>query len=323
MRRAPSVRLHSEQRRQLTALVRAPTTSPRVRLRTAIVLRAAASTDNVLIARELGTSAATAGLWRRRFLQHGVAGLLRDAPRPGRPPVISNSVVQTVLRTTALGRPPTGASWSARSLSREVGVSKSTVQRIWQSHGIQRHGHRRASPPDNDVAFLEKVTDLVGLYLNPPERAVAFSTDERMRPNPFRQPLAPASDTSRRPSRGAEFRAFLQMTERETPAVLDVHLLVDSRLDPVPPEVERWLSRHPRFHLHFLPPDRVGQTLIDRLIDGFARRKDRPGASASAHRLKYALRQHIRVDAGSLRAFVWTAASGDIRGAYGRRAIQQ
>ena len=137
------------------------------------------------------------------------------------------------------------------------------------------------------MGFLDAVTDLVGLYVNPPGRAVAFSTDERVRPPapspgsvPFVLPVRSRDQT-------AAFRAFLQMMDRETPRVLDVHMLLDSRLSPVPAEVEQWLDRHPRFHLHPLPADRAGLTLMDRLIDGFSRRKDRPGASASAHRLKY------------------------------------
>ena len=323
MRRAPSVSLQSDQRRQLLGIARSPQSARRVARRAAIVLRAADGAQNLTIARELHTSPATAALWRRRYLRHGVASLLRDAPRPGRPTVIPSSVVQTVLRTTIQGRPPTGARWSARKLATAVGVSKSTVQRIWNAQGIHTRARPRAPAVDSGITFLDRVTDLVGLYLNPPERAVAFSTDERVQPNPFRSRKTTPGAIPPLPSRGAEFLAFLQMTERETPAVLDVHMLVDSRLAPLLPEVERWLSRRPRFHLHFLRSDRVGQTLIDRLIEGFSRRKDRPGASASAHRLKYALREHIRRDRDSIRPFVWTAASGDIRGAYGRRAIQQ
>lgn len=164
--------------------------------------------------------------------------------------------------------------------------------------------------------FLEAVTDLVGLYVNPPGRAVAFSTDERVRPRTAGSASFAIPELATPRDQAAEFRSFLQMMDRETPRVLDVHMLVDSRLIPVPPAVEQWLDRHPRFHLHALPADRVGLTLMDRLIDGFSRRKDRPGASASAHRLKYALRDHLRRNKDPLATFVWTATSGEIRGAY-------
>ncbi len=165
------------------------------------------------------------------------------------------------------------------------------------------------------------VTDLVGLYMNPSGRAVAFSTDERLlafAPPPGRtDPSSPP--THRNPA--AEFRGFLQRTDRETPRVFDVHLLIDSRMRPIPSEVNQWLSRHPRFHLHFLPPDQGGLSLMDRLIDGFSRRKDRPGVSPGAYRLKNALREQRRRQRDPLAPFVWTAASGEIRGAFGRRDI--
>lgn len=314
--------LHREQRQQLEALVRAPDTPTRVARRARIVLRAAEGAQNRVIAAELGTSPAAAALWRQRFLSHGVAGLVQDAPRSGRPPRIPEAKVQSILRAGVEETAPTVRRRSARSLAGEFEVSKSSVQRLWRAHGIRRLP-RPAPPSDASMEFLERVTDLVGLYLYPPERAVAFSTDERVRANPFRRSNESAAPREPERDRAAEFRAFLQMTDRETPRILDVHLLLDSRVGPVPPEVERWLRHHPRFHLHFLPADRVGLTLIDRLIEGFSRRKDRPGASASAHRLKYALREHLLRDLDSLRPFVWTAASGDIRGAYGRRAIQQ
>lgn len=323
MRRAVPVHLEWDQRRRLSDLAQAGGTSPRISRRAAIVIRAAEGHTNLAIARELGISTAAVARWRQRFVAHGVAGVLHDAPRSGRPPVISASQVVDLIRTTLDEMPPGGRRWSARSLARRVGIGKSSVQRIWKSHGIER----RARPPrpvsDGGLGFLERVTDLVGLYLYPPERAVAFSTDERVPPNPFRRPSSSRAIRARRRPSGGEFLAFLRMTERETPEVLDVHLLIERRFSPVPAAVRRWLSHHPRFHLHFLPPDPWGVGVFDRLIDGFSHRKDRPGASASALRLHDALQDHIRRDTDAGRPFVWTAASGDIRGAYGRRAIQQ
>lgn len=210
---------------------------------------------------------------------------------------------------------------STRSLARELRIGKSTVQRIWQESGGPQRRPGAARAGGRGMDFLDAVTDLVGLYLNPPGRAVAFSTDERVRATaPGSTPFVPF-DLDRPRDTASEFRSFLQMMDRETPRVLDVHLLVDSRLLPVPPAVNQWLDRHPRFHLHPLPADRVGLTLMDRLIDGFSRRKDRPGASASAHRLKYALRDHLRRNRDPLAAFVWTATSGEIRGVYEQRYL--
>lgn len=322
MRRAPQIRLHWEQRRQLFSLAESPSTPRRVALRARIALRAAEGAPNSLIAEELAITPATAALWRRRFLAHGVAGVARDAPRAGRPPSIPSEKVEAVIRSSRERRPGLAGLPSVRSVAEQLRMSRSTVQRIRAAQRTSDRSERRTRRPESGMGFLEMVTDLVGLYLYPPARAVAFSTDERLpvgrrKPEEIRSLRPP-----RRLSQGALFRAFLQRTEGETPRVLDVHLLVDSRLLPVPPEVENWLSRHPRFHLHFLPSDRVGSTLMDRLIDGFSRRKDRPGASASAHRLKYALREHLRRQGDVLAPFVWTAASGEIRGAYGRREIK-
>ncbi|HYK94036.1 MAG TPA: helix-turn-helix domain-containing protein [Thermoplasmata archaeon] len=322
MRKAPQVRLHWEQRRQLNSLAHARSGTGRVAVRAEIVLRAASGISNEEIAQALGKSPGTVALWRRRFLSHGVAGLTKEAPRPGRPPLVSSTTIESVLRTPGDRPSPSGGKWSSRSVAREVGISKSTVQRIWKAHGLS---HRKLSNPprrDSGMGFLDKVTDFVGLYSNPSERAMALATDERL---PVASPLPsdPGPTPVTRPrDRAAEFRAFLQIMDRETPRILDVHLLVDSRLGPLPPEVDRWVSHHPRFHLHSLPRDRVGMSLIDGLIDAFSRRRDRPGASESAHRLKYALREHVRQPEESDRAFVWTATSGEIRGAYGRRAIQ-
>jgi transposase-like protein len=322
MRRAPAIRLHWEQRRQLLGLASSPNTPRRVALRARIALRASTGALNKEIARELGTTPATAALWRRRFLSHGVAGLTQDAPRPGRPPSIPGPSVEAVLGATrdpGLSR-RTGP--SVRSLARQLGMSKSSVQRIRTTRRPRSVAQRATKPVEGTLGFLEMVTDLVGLYVNPPGRAVAFSTDERLiavRPNPAAGG-PPAEAPPRNPA--AEFRAFLQRTESETPRVFDVHLLVDARLRPIPPEVGQWLSRHPRFHLHFLPPDRAGLTLMDRLIEGFSRRKDRPGVSPGAHRLKNALREHLRRNRDPLATFVWTAASGEIRGAFGRRDIK-
>ena len=321
VRRAPAVRLHREQRRQLAALARDRRVPSKVALRAEIALRAADGQSNVEIARALGLGAHTVGVWRKRFLFHGVAGLTRDAPRPGRPPVIPASKVQAVLEATQYRKPPRGPRWTVRALALETGLSRSTVQRIWRAHGLA--GSRRPIPRTSvsGLAFLERVTDLVGLYLNPSERAVAFSTDERV-PVAAPSPRVRRSPTARRRRpRGAEFRAFLQRADRETPGQLDVHLLVDSRLGPAPPEVDRWLRTHPRFHLHYLPTDPGSLNLIDRLIDGFSRRRDRPGTSASAHRLKYAIQEHLASYRSSLRSFIWTATSDEIRGAYGRMTI--
>lgn len=312
------VRLHWDQRRRLQSLASPRAADPRAALRARIVLLAARGLTTLAIARALRISPPTAGLWRRRFLAHGVSGLLRDAPRSGRPPVIPPSTVAAVLQARGVSRASRGRPRSSREVARELGLSRSSVQRIWRAHATPPRTPPRGGPTDEPTGFLDQVTDLVGLYVHQPERAVAFATDDRLaggrprptgsRPNP-RAPVRP---------RGAEFVAFLRRTEEETPRPLEVHLLLEARGIPPPPEVFRWLSRHPRVHLHTLPAGADGAGMIDRLVDGFAERRDRPGASESAHRLKYALREHLRQRRPGV-PFVWTAASWEIRGAYGRK----
>lgn len=315
MRRAPSIRLHRAQHRQLLSLRDAPSTSKRVALRAAIALRASEGASNERIAHELGTSPATAGLWRRRFLSHGVAGLIHDAPRSGRPPSVAGPVFDAVVRSTMPGDQPSAGPVSVRQLARELGLSKSTVQRVRRAHQLRYPRDRATARTEGRLDFLGTVTDLVGLYLSPPGRAIAFSADPRLQVmDPPRSPARSGADPRHR-NPGAELRAFLLRTERETPTVLEIHVLVDPRLLPLPPEARQWLSRHPRTHLHVLPRERSGDSLIDRLIEGFSQRRDRSGVSASAHRLKYALRDHLRRRREPLGTFVWTVSSGEFRGA--------
>ena len=313
MRRAPSVRPHLRERRELLALAQNPGTPERIRLRARIVLRAAERARNQQIARELGTSPGTVARWRRRFLLHGTPGILKDAPRPGRPPSIPESKVGLIIRSALSPPTPQAPPWSTRTLAREVGVSKSTVQRIWNARGIGPHRVPPPSPSEGGMRFLANVTDMVGVFLNPPERAIALSTDERVRSTATGQGVVPALARLRSRSEEMEFRAFLQIIDRETPEPLDVHLLLDNRFAPVPPPLERWLTRHPRFHLHYLPSDRTGSTLIDRLVADFSRRKARPGESPSARRLRHAIRDHLRTRRGVPGPFVWTSSAEEIR----------
>jgi transposase len=323
MRRAPSVKLHSEDRRRLLSIAQDREVPARIALRARVVLRAAEGGTNRRIAQELRTNPATAARWRQRFLVHGVAGIVKDAPRPGRPPRIPDSRIQAAVRATLTRKPPDRAVWSARSLARDTGLSKSTVQRIWRARGINPG---RRPPPERSEAgfeFVGRITDLVGVYLSLFERVVAFSTDERL---PGRRlsalgglPLSPP----RPPTRRAELLAFLKVTDRETPQGLDVHLMVDRRFAPPSPPIERWLSLHPRFHLHILPADAVGRDFFDDLVGGFSKRRTRPGAPSSPYRLQNALREHFRSARRSPTPFVWTATADEIRGLPPRASIRR
>ncbi len=321
MRRAPSVRLSREERRQLAGWVQARDSPRRRVFRARIVLRAAEGAQNRSIARELGTTPATVALWRRRFLSQRVPGIEKDAPRPGRPPVIPTSTIQAIVRSTLGRRPPNAPYWSARSLARDMGVSKTTIQRVWKAHQLEprraAESFRRSTGPE----FVQKVTDFVGLYLNPPERAMAFSVDERARSSALRPGERKAISEFQARSRAAEFRAFLQTIDRETPRELDVHLLVDNRVATTDPEVRRWLVRHPRFYLHLLPTEGSTPSLLDRLLPEFTKKRLRSGSQPGVARLQGAIQHHFTTLKAARRPFVWTATSEEIRSRSAQRQV--
>ncbi|HTT35864.1 MAG TPA: helix-turn-helix domain-containing protein [Thermoplasmata archaeon] len=322
MRIAPRVRLRREERRELAALAARPGPSDPVARRATMVLAAAQGQSNEKIARRLGVGPGTVGRWRRRFIQQGVPGVLREAPRQGRPPLVLRGQVEAVVQRTLREAPPDGRRWTVRAMARATGLSRSTVHRIWRVRGVDPRRTSPGAPLASGSDFFNRVTDLVGLYLDPPERAIAFATDERLRgAGPTPAPRRSLEELQRR-RRGAEFRAFLQAVERETPRSLDVHLLVDGRLAPAPPPVEHWLARHPRVHLHFLPPDLLGRTAIDRFFAEFSRKRVRPGSVPSVWRLHRALRAHLAQEGADAAPFVWTAPADEIRGRTGQPVIQ-
>jgi len=320
MRRAPEVRLLRGEKARLLELARAPSSSKRVVRRAWIVLGAAGGRTDQQIAAELATDPGTVARWRRRFLRARLPGLVRDAPRPGRPPTIPTSKIQVILRSTLGRRPPGGGYWSARTLAREVGVSKTTVQRVWKAHGIEPRRAAETFRARSDDRFVDRVTDMVGLYLDPPERAMVFSVDAKARtPGLARsERRAIAAYEDRR--RALEFRAFLQSVDREAPRGLELHLLVDSRLTASDPQVRRWLVQHPRFHLHFVPSGSDRPNVIERWFAQFTRRRVGRDAFPSVLRLHRAVRDHLASHDAPSRPFVWTATAEEIRDRSGRPA---
>jgi transposase len=281
---AVGIELSDEERTQLLAWTRRRSSAQALAQRSRIVLAAADGLKNTEVAERVGVSRNTVATWRSRFAEHRLDGLI-DEPRPGRPRTISDEQVDAVITKTLESTPKDATHWSTRSMAREVGLTQTAVSRIWRAFGLQPH-RQDAFKLSKDPLFVEQVHDVVGLYVNPPERAVVLCVDEksqiqaldRTAPILAMLPGVPerATHDYRRAGtsslyaaldlttgkvigrlhsrhRAIEFKQFLQTIDREVPAELDVHLVLDNSSTHKTPAIQRWLAAHPRFVLHFTP----------------------------------------------------------------------
>jgi transposase len=341
---AARLSLDSNQRKRLESLVRAGKTPQKLVLRARIVLLAGQGQANHAIAAELGTSRPTVLLWRRRFLAAGVPGLLRDRQRPGRRPAVGAEQVQAVVEATLHTTPPDATHWSVRSMAQAQGLSRMTVQRIWKAHRLQPH-RLESFKLSRDPHFVEKLRDVVGLYLNPPDKAMVFSMDEKSQIQALDRtapllPLRPGiparqSHDYRRHGtttlfaalslldgkvigaclprhRSREFTRFLGQIDRETPAGLDLHLIVDNYSTHKSPPVQRWLRRHPRFHLHFIPTSSSWLNLIERWFGEITRKRIRRGSFQSVPQLIAAIEAYLHCHNREPKIFTWTKDAASI-----------
>lgn len=270
---------------QLRILSKRKRVEARVAERARIVLLAAEGKTNLEVAAELNIDRRVAARWRGRFLSGGVEGLLKDATRPGRPRTLSAEHEVEAVRVTLHEKPEQGTHWSVRTLSQRLGMSRSRVQRIWQRHGLKPH-RVKTFKLSKDKHFVEKLRDIVGLYLNPPEHALVLSCDEKSQiqalnrtqpglPMKKGQAATMTHDYKRHGTttlfaalsmldgkvismcqpkhRHQEWLKFLRRIDQETPPDLDLHLIVDNYSTHKHEKVRRWLARHPRFHMHFTP----------------------------------------------------------------------
>ena len=292
MRVAPQVILTDEQRATLQRWSRGRSTPARLVRRAKIVLLAAEGQENIEIAEALQIERTVVGRWRKRFVAQGRAGIEKDAPRGGRPATKRQPVARKILEATTQRKPDNATHWSTNSLAQELGVSQSRVSRVWRANGLKPH-LVRTFKVSNDPRFVEKMTDIVGLYLNPPERALVLCCDEKSQIQALdrTQPGLPLKkgrcgtmthDYKRNGTttlfaalslltgvligtcmprhRHQEFLKFLRLLNRQTPPELDLHLILDNYATHKHPNVLRWLKRHPRFHLHFTPTAARGST---------------------------------------------------------------
>ena len=337
---AATLELDLEARRTLEGWINAGTSPQRIVLRARIILMAAQGMPNRRIAQTVGTSRPTVILWRNRFASGGVDALLEDAPGRGRPARISRAKVKRVVEATIHTLPAGSTHWSTRTMAKTQGISHATVQRIWDCHGLQPH-RIETFKLSRDKRFVEKLTDVVGVYLNPPDKAVVLCVDEKSQIQALdrTQPGLPMKkgrcgtmthDYKRNGTttlfaalntlegtvigtcyprhRNIEFRKFLRQIDENIPAGLAVHLILDNYGTHNHPRVKQWLARHPRFHLHFTPTSSSWLNLVERWFRELTDKRIRRGAFFSVPDLIAAIEQFIAVNNNAPKPFVWKAS---------------
>ncbi|MFQ5512786.1 MAG: IS630 family transposase [Candidatus Krumholzibacteriia bacterium] len=335
---ASPLHLDTNQRKRLEFLVRAGNTPQKLVDRARIILLAAAGRPNAAIAREVGVSRPTVLLWRERFAAAGVPGLSYEKPRPGRKPTIAPATVQAVVEATLHTTPPAATHWSVRRMAQAQGLGRTTVHRIWRQHGLQPH-RVETFKLSRDPHFVEKLRDIVGLYLDPPDKALVFAVDEKSQIQaldrtapllPLRPGLAARQthDYKRHGTttlyaalslldgtvvgeclprhRSREFIHFLRRLDREAPPGVDLHLIVDNASTHKSPPVQRWLRRHPRFHLHFTPTSCSWLNLVERWFREITQQRIRRGTFTSVKALIAAIEEYLAEYNRNPKRFVWT-----------------
>lgn len=323
--------------------IRRPKTAQALALRARIVLRCAEGHSNGDVADHLGITRQTVGKWRSRYLRSGVDGLL-DEPRPGAPRTITDEDVERVLTLTLESKPKDATYWSTRSMAQASGLSQSAISRIWRAFALQPH-RTETFKLSTDPFFIEKVRDIVGLYLDPPDRALVLCVDEKSQIQALdrTQPLLPmrpgqierrthdyvrhgttslfaALDVKtgeiigecHRRHRSVEFRAFLDRIDAEVPAELDVHLIVDNYATHKTELIKRWLAKRPRFHVHFTPTGASWLNLVERWFAALTEKQIRRGAHRSTRELEHAILNYIDHGNQDPKPFVWTKTADQI-----------
>jgi putative transposase len=339
----PELSLSASERDELVSITRSRSLPQTLATRARIVLFAADGLSNTAIAARLGLSRPTVGIWRQRYVTQRVPGLY-DEPRPGGPRSIGDDEVATLIRKTLKTKPKNGTHWSCRSIAAETKLSKSTVQRVWKAFGLQPHRQKHFKI-STDPFFVEKVRDIVGLYLNPPDNAIVLCVDEKSQIQALdrTQPLLPlglgyvegvthdyvrhgtttlfaALDITsgkvlaqcKRRHRHQEFLQFLRHIETSVPKKLDVHLIVDNYATHKHPTVRRWLAARPRFHVHYTPTYASWLNQVEIWFNIITQRAIRRGTFRSVRDLVAKIDRFVAHYNRRCRPFVWTATSDSI-----------
>jgi len=343
MRTATSIVLTPEERRQLQQWSRGRSTPQRLVLRSKIILLAAGGKTNKEILKELDTNPVTVGRWRSRFALLRIEGIRKDAPRPGRKPKIPASTVKKIVDATLHEKPSGETHWSTRTLAGKLHVSHMTVQRVWKAHNLQPH-RTRSFKLSKDPEFEEKLVDVVGLYLKPPEKAIVFSVDEKpqvqalertqtilsMRPNfPEGRPHDYKKNGTvdlfaalnildgtvvtqfHNRHRHQEFLAFLRVIDDTAPPALDVHIILDN-LSAHTVAVKKWTRRHTRFKFHFTPTDSSWLNMVESWLSNLTNKRLRRGSFESIPALKKAIEEFVEAYNSKAKPFVWTKDADEI-----------
>ncbi len=341
MRVAPEIVLSPEDRKRLQQWARSNTVSVRLARRARIVLSAADGLDNETIAAQLGLGRVQVGRWRTRYAQGGLRAIEQDLPRGGRPVKVDAA---QIVRLTTQTLPAAATQWSTRSLAAKVGVSDTTVLRVWRQHGLKPH-RVRGFKVSRDPRFVEKLEDIVGLYMSPPEHALVLCCDEKSQVQALdrTQPGLPLKkgraatmthDYKRNGTttlfaalnildgqviaqcqprhRHVEWLKFLRQIDRETPSEKALHLIVDNYATHKHPAVQKWLDKHPRFHLHFTPTSASWLNMVERFFRDITTERLRRGVFSSVPELIAAIDEYIAHHNINPKPFIWTKSARDI-----------
>jgi transposase len=335
--------LTSDERTTLETWARRRMTAQALALRARLVLQAANGESNTVIARRERVTKATVGKWRSRFLGKRLDGLL-DEPRPGVPRTITDTDVERVITKTLETTPRDATHWSTRSMAKASGLSQSAISRIWRAFALQPH-RVDTFKLSKDPLFIDKVRDIVGLYLNPPDRAVVLGVDEKSQIQALDRsapilPLQPGLPERRthdyrrhgttslfaaldvatghvigechRRHRSQEFLQFLKTIDATVPSALDLHLILDNYGTHKTPRVRRWLAAHPRVHLHFTPTGASWLNLVERWFATLSEKQIKRGAHRSTRALEAAIRDYLTMTNESPKPFIWTKTADEI-----------
>lgn len=341
--------LTEAEREQLEAWARRRKTSQALALRSRIVLECGSGLTNKEAARRLSVTPQTVSKWRGRFVAMRLDGLV-DAPRPGAPRTVTDARVDAVITRTLESTPQNATHWSTRTMADEMGLSQSTVSRIWRAFGLQPH-RQDTFKLSSDPLFVEKTRDIVGLYLDPPVKAMVLCVDEKSQIQALDRtqpvlPLAPGIPQRRthdymrhgtttlfaaldiatgevigrlhRRHRSQEFLKFLRTIDASVPPDLDVHLVLDNYGTHKTPAVKNWFVRHPRFHVHFTPTSASWLNQVERWFATLTEKQIRRGTHRSTHQLESAIREYLQTYNENPKPFVWSKTADEILAAIER-----